>query len=764
MLCTILFRLVVVLLVLLVWDTADSSAESDVLTPTLQWVRQFEASVGPAFEEVVDISAHDGLYIVGYTDGLLAGQPHTAAPGQLDAYIRKYDLNGNEVWTRQFGTPSAVDQAFGVAAHASGIYVVGTVITYLPGESPQTFLHKFDSQGNVVWTRQFGTAEGTFAGGVTVDGGAVYVIGTTGGSLPGQSGLGESDAYVRKYDLDGNEIWTQQFGTLSSDGADAIAGDGSSLYVVGNTRGSFAGQNNAGFGDVFVRKIDSNGSEIWTQQFGSANPDQPNSVAVNGGGVYIVGEVEAALPGQNHVGGVDSFIRVYSTNGNELWTRQFGTAYRDFAAGIALSDSGAHIVGSAFYEFDPSFNNTDVYIYTFDTNGTEVWTKRFGTDNYEGGRDIITLGTDLYVVGNSTLGLSGQPDVNNAGVFMRKYATDGTEQWTQQFGATTKTQNKATAHKAAVYDAVYIVGSASAAFPGQPYFGGTDAFIRKLDLDGNEAWTRQFGTTDSDVAIAVAADDSGIYVGYLSGQQGFARKYDSNGNEVWSRAAGRSVKDIALHSSGLFILGLLDTEPFGHYLRKLDRDGNEVWNIQIAVGEEIRMMAHDDSGIYLLGSGNGNRLLRKYTLEGVESWTRTLTFQDCPYDNLAVGPTGIFLHAPDRCFRRYDQDGNVVWTRTLALPQSFSGHKVIVDSTHLYITSLDTSAYLDQYDLDGNQIWSAQLGVSKTVVVTSITERDAHVYVLGETATDQTRPFLAKITKEAIDYTEFLYLPVVDGN
>lgn len=759
------FRLAVVVLVLLVLDSADSAAESNVLSPTLQWIREFEAGVAPAVEEVGGISAHDGLYVVGYTDGLFAGQTHIAEPGWSDAYIRKYDLNGNELWTRQFGTTRAVDQVLGVAAHPSGIYVVGTVMTYLPDDPPKTFLYKFDSEGNVVWTRQFGTAEGTFASDVIVDGDAVYITGTTGASLPGQTSLGESDVYLRKYDFDGNEIWTRQFGTPSFENARAIAGDGSGVYVVGNTSGAFAGQSNIGAQDIFVSKIDGNGNVLWTRQFGSVDSDSSNGVVASSRGVYIVGGTDAVLPGQNQVGMSDSFVRVYDPNGNELWTRQFGTVHQDVAASIALSDRGIHIVGTAFYEFDPSFRNADAYLYTFDNNGNELWTKRIATDNYEGGQAALVLGTDLYIVGTSTLSLPGQPDVNNAGVFVRKYTTDGTELWTQQFGATKNTENKANAHKTAIYDAVYIVGSTGAAFPGQPYLGGVDAFVRKLDLDGNEVWTRQFGSTASETAIAVVADASGIYVGYNSGQQGFVRKYDGNGNEIWLHAVGRSVQDIALHNSGLFILGFVEGGP-GNYLRKLDRDGNQLWNILTPVGEEIQWMGQNDEGIYLFGSAIPNRFLRKYTLDGAEVWTRVLTFQDCPYSSLAVGPTTIILHGPDKCFRRYDQNGDIVWTRNLTLPESFSGYKVTVDSAYLYVASLDvnTIASLQKYDLDGNEIWSAPLGVMNTGAVRDLTEKDAHIYVLGETVTGQMRPFVAKITKEAINYTEFLYLPVVDGN
>lgn len=49
----------------------------------------------------------------------------------------------------------------------------------------------------------------------------------------------------------------------------------SGVYVIGYTNGSFRGQVNAGSFDVFVRKYDTAGDDLWTQQFGSDTRDWP---------------------------------------------------------------------------------------------------------------------------------------------------------------------------------------------------------------------------------------------------------------------------------------------------------------------------------------------------------------------------------------------------------------------------------------------------------------------------------------------------------
>lgn len=89
-------------------------------------------------------------------------------------------------------------------------------------------------------------------------------MGETRGAFPGFSNAGETDGFVRKYDLDGFEEWTLQFGTSSDENPYGISVDSTALYVGGYTRGTFTNQSNVGSGDAFLRKyqIDSTGVRL----------------------------------------------------------------------------------------------------------------------------------------------------------------------------------------------------------------------------------------------------------------------------------------------------------------------------------------------------------------------------------------------------------------------------------------------------------------------------------------------------------------------
>jgi hypothetical protein len=94
------------------------------------------------------------------------------------------------------------------------------------------------------WTRQLGTAGYDEAASVSVDGaGNVIVLGITNGALTATANAGSTDIFVRKYDVNGTEVWTRQFGSDDIEYASAVSTDGSgNVIVTGTTVGVLPGQ------------------------------------------------------------------------------------------------------------------------------------------------------------------------------------------------------------------------------------------------------------------------------------------------------------------------------------------------------------------------------------------------------------------------------------------------------------------------------------------------------------------------------------------
>jgi autotransporter-associated beta strand protein len=386
------------------------------------WLRQF-GSLAPAYDDAIGVAAFDGnVYVVGVTAGTLPGQINA---GDQDAFVRKYDASGRLLWTRQFGT-SSFDVANEIVADASGVYVVGYTWGTLAGQTSagdyDAFVRKYDAAGHVVWTRQFGTTGEDFGAGIALDASGVFVTGTTSSHFPGQVNVGFDDVFVRKYDAAGNEVWTRQSGTSDVDIATGIAVDASGVYVVGDTFGTFPGQPSAGDQDAFVLHYDASGTELWSRQIATIGADFPSNPAADGSGVYVAGFVDGTLPGQTSAGAGDAFVRRYDEAGNEIWTRQFGTPFTEWVNDVAVDASGIYVVGTTGGTLpgQTRAGDADAFVREYDTNGNEHWTRQFGTVAED---DILGVAVDasgLYVAGVTKGTFPGQTSAGDYDAFVAK--------------------------------------------------------------------------------------------------------------------------------------------------------------------------------------------------------------------------------------------------------------------------------------------------------------------------------------------------------
>lgn len=392
---------------------------------TIEWTRQFGTGGNDNIYAVAR-DASGNVYVAGWVAGTLPGQ--TSSGGQ-DALVRKYDPSGNELWTRQFGS-SASDEAVGVSADSSGVYVMGIVGGALPGQthagSQDPFVRKYDANGNELWTRQFGTSAYDDASAGFADGTGVYVVGQTNGTLPGQiSSGGPEDAYVRKYDANGNQLWTRQFGTGGVDFALGIFADSAGVYVGGQTYGALPGQTSSGSPDAFVRKYDASGNEVWTRQFGTSNPDSGVSVSADGSSVYVAGHTDGAFPGHFNSGGSDVFVRKYDPSGSVLWTRQFGTSANDAdQRAVSADGSGVYVAGHTLGTLPGQTNSgsQDVFVRKYDPSGNELWTLQFGTSGNDTGYGVAATAAGAYAAGLVAGTLPGQTSAGGNDAYLVRIA------------------------------------------------------------------------------------------------------------------------------------------------------------------------------------------------------------------------------------------------------------------------------------------------------------------------------------------------------
>jgi len=410
----------------------------------LVWTRFF-GSTELDYPFAISASKDGSLYVAGSTYGAWDGQ---ANAGYLDAYVSKYTLSGERVWTRLIGNNS-MNEAFGIATYTDGsVYVVGrtgsgtsTGIDAQPHASiglDDAFITKFGADGTKAWTRQLGSGRSDSAHAVAVSSdGSVFVAGETNGTLMGQTVNGGStysgalDMFVTKYTSSGSAQWTTLFRGTGDEYGYAIAIDSEgSLFVSGITKSnSFDGLTNNGGADTFLAKFNASGVKQWTRIVGTASDDQATSIAIApDGSVYVAGKSPGNLGGQTNHGGDDAFILKFTNSGSLSWTRLIGTRYTDKASGVAVGlDGTVYLTGTTNSDLNgqTQVGGYDSFLAALSPDGTTIWTRILGSSAWDDGIAVTsTSDGSVYMLGSAGGDIGGQTLIGRYDSFLSKWNPD----------------------------------------------------------------------------------------------------------------------------------------------------------------------------------------------------------------------------------------------------------------------------------------------------------------------------------------------------
>jgi hypothetical protein len=371
------------------------------------------------------------------------------------------------------------------------------------------------------WMRQFadgGTPGEIFVADVKVAGGFVYATGTI-ATFP------VVDCFVRKFDLAGNLIWAQVFGTDDIDDVRVLAVVGSLVYVSGSTFGAFPGYVHAvPFSpDPYIRTYDTDGTLIGTVQMprlSSSFNGNPAPSFIDASGMYGADVVDSEIDlGEFPPPPSNTNVQVfkYDLAGNLLWSTSFGTSDDEqigsaFPRCLSVDASGVFVTGSTLGTFPGQVKTgfEDVFLARLDLSGNLLWIVQTGTaDRFSFGSGVALDGAGaVYAAATSQSGLGATV------LSLSRYDTAGTVVWTRELSSA----DFDVLFSAIDADAsgVGVGGSTLAAFPGFANAGARDVFVHRFDASGNEIWTTQFGSSGDDEPYAVALDGGYAYVGGIA--------------------------------------------------------------------------------------------------------------------------------------------------------------------------------------------------------------------------------------------------------
>ena len=270
----------------------------------------------------------------------------TSNYGNYDCFVTDFDESGNEIWKTTFGGTDA-DYIYAMGYNATNIVVVGASksndndITGNHGNYDMLVV-KLDLSGNIVWQKSFGGTEVDKATSVQVSNtGEIYVLGyskSTDGDVTAGANHGDYDIWLLKLDANGTILWQKNYGGTSDDRSTDLLSDGYSnnLYFSGYSKSNDGDlTNNQGNFDYWVVKIDDTGTIIWQHSYGGSGIDKEPHISLRF--TFLVAGYSNSTDGDitNPKGSFDIWaLKINENNGGAYWEKSYGGTGADFTTGV----------------------------------------------------------------------------------------------------------------------------------------------------------------------------------------------------------------------------------------------------------------------------------------------------------------------------------------------------------------------------------------------------------------------------------------------
>ena len=367
---------------------------------------EIETMVG-IYGHSIDLTSDGGFIVAGYIKYQSRGfRDH-------DLWILKADSAGREEWHRTFGGKST-DRGYSVRQTADGGYIVAGE-THSFGNGYQFLLIKTDAHGNDEWHRTFGGSgtDRAYELDITSDGGFILA------GFTDSKGQGKDDFLIIKLDSHGSVEWNQKYGGKGIDRAYSIRQEKNGGYVVlGNTDSKGAGKS-----DIWLVRLDSDGTAVWDTTFGGALADEGRCVRqASDGGFFISGTVyDETL----HRG--DLAVMKLDEKGSLQWQQVLGGPVTEKGERlIETADGGVAVVG---YTDSYGAGYADVWLVKLDRDGKMRWAETFGGATTDWGYDIKQAADGGFLIS----GISKSTGYRATDVWIICTDAEGYKKWDRVF-------------------------------------------------------------------------------------------------------------------------------------------------------------------------------------------------------------------------------------------------------------------------------------------------------------------------------------------
>ncbi len=302
--------------------------------------------------------------------------------------------------------------------------------------------------------------------------------------------------------------------------------------------------------DAFLMKFNSDGEYIWGYSWGGTEDVTAFDIAIDDYGyLYITGyffgtadidptsgvEMHTATSGSGNV--TDAYLIKMDTEGNYYWGRTFGAESTTYGFRVAVDGNGDPTATGTFYDtadFDPTGGVyhltanglTDVFIIKFDTDGAWQWSLSFGGDSWDQVNAMIADADGyIYMNGGSSStvvdydpgpGDNSIPGQGSYDGFLVALDKDGIFQWVDIFGEVLHDNTWGITLDGS--NNIYMCGHFQGTIDLDPgpgvdshsTAGDSDCYVVKLTSDGDYIWGNSWGGPDYQTSYSVEVDPTGF--------------------------------------------------------------------------------------------------------------------------------------------------------------------------------------------------------------------------------------------------------------
>lgn len=330
--------------------------------------------------------------------------------------------------------------------------------------------------------------------------------------------------------------WTSTYGGSGSEGGGEMIENTDGDYFFACTSSSNPSEQRTapkkGYRDIWVVKTKPDGTKVWDKSYGSGDITLTAMVATSDGGFIAGGNTPSAGIGYDKTdtarGKMDIWIIKVDRNGTKVWDKTLGGSLDDFLGTIIVAPDGNILVAintSSLISGDKTaigFGKTDCWVVKLNGSGQKIWDKTYGGSGFEDFYTGLVDNEGNYLFGGiSTSPISGTKTDSSRGGndgWLVKTDANGNKIWDKTLGGdeTDYIQCMAMSN-----NGEYILGIISTSdISGDKLsdgYGANDCWLLKINKSGGISWQKSIGGSGGDNILSIQIDkDNGMCLGFQS--------------------------------------------------------------------------------------------------------------------------------------------------------------------------------------------------------------------------------------------------------